>query len=282
MIENFKNVQTQEYFEAIQGEYNYLELNEKARNAEFEVNKIGKIIFPKVNKWQNTSKKLRETTIGGLASTCKQSELSVCKIIHPLFQFFSKSYANEIVKQDAADLMCGLETFLKDQSKYDEVSGKMQGAKREAEDYRSSHPIAEVNSIINNPENTLLIMKMACGGEDKWEAIPVIDPKIISIENCFSPSGVKPAQMSASIMRFPKECKAEGILVRTDKGIQCFYQYLNARWVSGGACAIPFNPRTRIRQIDFEILKKLLTEGQVTFKENEAFLMHKAGKAQLV
>lgn len=133
--------------------------------------------------------------------------------------------------------------------------------------------VQRLSTLTTQPHNVLELIKLACGGHEAFESLPVLKIQHRMIGPNRFIDFIKQNDLTAPVMRFTDDIDRKGIVLRVqDKNgkflVQSFFQAntYDGNWNTGGQEIIPTN--TRLVQsgvIDtksYENLKSLLTTGR--------------------
>lgn len=132
---------------------------------------------------------------------------------------------------------------------------------------------------LNNIQNVFNLIVQACGGQDKYDRLPILTPKTGTDFTLFDLSNISSSEMTASLMRFTyKEgndtmpglaMRIQNSVWKHPKGVQTVFQHLinEASWaVAGRRFLQPLGyliQKGIVKEYDFKQLETLLSKGKV-------------------
>lgn len=216
-------------------------------------------------------KETQKTWIGYFVKVLKNRTGFLGKI-HGLFLRWSKSYKEETEKQNR------LNSALEAQKRLIETAQEsLANAQEGIKEFKAQHKaIFDTYPQLNNIDNVFKLMIEACGGQERYNALPVLDLSGRVARDYVD--YIRPADMTAPIMRFTDPVNRPGIAVRTNYGVQAFFQRYRceATWVEGGYNAIPmaggyFIDQGVVKEKPFKAVRTLLTTGRLVLNKNEIY-----------
>lgn len=180
--------------------------------------------------------------------------------IHTLFmRFFNRYHETSQEWQKLNSLVINqTELLIKQKSKLKELTAQYKQVKEQILPYASK---------CNHVEAVQALMIDACGGQEKYDALPVLDlgereGKTLYIDF------IKEYEMTAPIMKFEDKFGRKGIAVRTEEGVQTFFHRYKqeATWSDAGrgiSITGYFIDQGLVNKTAFLAIETLLGEGKV-------------------
>ncbi len=262
MNSNFSSINPNKYFL-------YQNITKKYDELEKEKNEAGEAFSLTSTQSTNDHNLLnhrREDTYLGRIVSILHYNTGISKFIDKIFMKY-KAYAVEVDEQDRLILL-----LAKDSSNYYEKATihNEKLAKIDSFIKENLSALKGYQQFKTKPETNFALMKAACGGEEAFNAIPVLELKGDAMKSHFR---LKKEDMTVPIMRF-NAGNQPGIAIRSNEGVQVFFQATkNGLWQTTGANILHIGdfatPDGGFNKKAYDALHTLLATREIKLEKND-------------
>lgn len=261
----------------------YAQLNKASQDLRKQEGGLQRIIQSTENEYAELNRTLqdRSSTWTGWLVTLLAEKSGVLGRIHTTLQNISNNYKRETENYNSLSTRIKAVKSELDFCKRGEASIHSEIAKIASQNAALEHLYPNMRSR----ENVFKLMVSACGGQEKFDALPVLDLKLTreTTPDYIDSTVISLKNLTAPIMRFEDPHGRRGVVIRAlvddekEPRMQTFFERYSqeATWVEGGH-VLPmgagyFINEGRVQEGPFRAVRDLLTNGQVSLEKDAIY-----------